>query len=149
MAFTSEKIAVLAPIPSASESSAIEVKRGDLRNWRKPKRRSCPRYSAKRSPAIAAIFFYLFHAAKLEACEATSFAFGNAGTHRFGDLRLEMEAQLFFEIGLQSPASENPGEPAHNSPSSVPFRMRPTTSVRRLQLSVSAFRWVRPTAVSS
>src|SRR5579859_5111790 len=37
---TSEKMAVLAPIPAANESTAMTVKRGDLRNSRAAKRSS-------------------------------------------------------------------------------------------------------------
>jgi hypothetical protein len=34
-------MAVLAPIPSASVATATKVKIGDLRSWRKAKRKSC------------------------------------------------------------------------------------------------------------
>ena len=52
MALTSVKIAVLAPMPRASESRAIEVKPGDLRSWRRPNLMSCTRYSSHSVPRL-------------------------------------------------------------------------------------------------
>src|SRR6185437_13643498 len=47
------KIAAFAPMPSASSSTAVTVKPGDLRSSRSPKRRSCAACSMAASPAAS------------------------------------------------------------------------------------------------
>src|ERR1700736_3955180 len=43
MPYTTLNIAVVAPMPNIRDRMAVMTKPGDLRNWRKAKRRSCSR----------------------------------------------------------------------------------------------------------
>jgi hypothetical protein len=55
---------------------------------------------------LPAVFPNLFDPAKLYSCEPTGFSFLNAGANLVPDLRFEVEAQLFVQLGFQSFAGE-------------------------------------------
>ena len=58
------------------------------------------------SASLAAVFLNLLDPAELDSCEPAGFALRYAGTNLVGDLKFEVEAQLFVQIGLHLFAKE-------------------------------------------
>ena len=144
-------MAALAPMPMASDSTAVAVKPGLRRSMRSGVADVARGVvEPAPDPGLAHVFLHLREAAELERRPPPRFVFAQAGLHQVLDAPVEVIAQLAVEILFQPAAP--PGQQIEELgawryfPSSKISR---TASVSRSQLSFSTASCFRPARVSA
>ena len=136
-------MALVAPMPRASESSVAAVKPGA--EERSGGEAEIVEEIAEPSgqPDISDLFAHLGQA-EFDDNTAASLGLGDAGGDEVSDAAIEVILELAVEAALQGPAAEPVEEPHHWLPSS---KIRLTAPERRAQLSFSTANWRRPAGV--
>ena len=144
-----EKIAVLAPMPSASDRMATSANAGLRSRIRMLYLMSCTICSTQRVPARVAAGLGDLHVTTEGQSRATArLAFRHSAAHELGDLALDVVAELAVELGVEAVAAEQATPPGHGTSPSGAAMIRPTASDSRRQLASSLSIACRPLRVS-
>ena len=101
-----------------------------------------------RAARVAAQLLDLVYAAELEAGAAPRFPLGHAGPDMVGHLPLDVVTQLAVQLAFEPVTAPQPLAPRHRVPPPAVWRMRPTASASRAQLSVCSWSCALPFGVS-
>ena len=143
------KIAVLAPMPRASEAIAAIVNPGLFLRTRDGVADILEKvFDQPRAARVAALFLDLVQPAELDARAPARLRLAHPCLHVVGDLALDMIAKLGVELRFHAAPPDQSPPPAHGASPSADFRMKPMASVSRRQLSASLAMCARPFRVS-
>ena len=127
-------MAVVAPMPRASESSVVGGEAGAAEERSGGEAEIVEEIAEPAGEPDVSDFLAHLGEAELDGDAAASLGLGNAGGGEVGDAAIEVILELAVEAALQGPAAEPVEELDHRLPSS---KIRLTASERRAQLSFS------------
>jgi len=138
-----EKMAVLAPMPRASDRMATSANAG-LRS----RIRMLYLLDPARAARVAAGLGDLHVTTEGQPRATTGLAFRHSAADEFGDLALDVVAELAVELGVEAVTAEQAAQPGHGTSPSGAAMIRPTASDSRRQLASSLSIACRPLRVS-